>query len=38
LHVAVIAQPWMEMPPTGYGRIEAVCADLVTRSYAAGIG
>src|SRR5690349_7070922 len=29
LHVAVITPPWMELPPTGYGGIEAVCADLV---------
>jgi glycosyltransferase involved in cell wall biosynthesis len=29
LHVAVIAPPWMELPPTGYGGIEAMCADLV---------
>jgi glycosyltransferase involved in cell wall biosynthesis len=29
LHVAVIAPPWMELPPRGYGGIEAVCADLV---------
>jgi glycosyltransferase involved in cell wall biosynthesis len=29
LHVAVIAPPWMELPPTGYGGIEAVCADLI---------
>jgi hypothetical protein len=25
----VVAPPWMELPPTGYGGIEAVCADLI---------
>jgi glycosyltransferase involved in cell wall biosynthesis len=36
LHVAVIAPPWLELPPTGYGGIEAVCADLVVALRRAG--
>lgn len=29
LHVAMIAPPYFDLPPTGYGGIEAVVADLV---------
>jgi glycosyltransferase involved in cell wall biosynthesis len=29
LHVAMIAPPWYDIPPQGYGGIEAVTADLV---------
>ncbi len=28
MHIAMIAPPWYEIPPTGYGGIEAMCADL----------
>jgi glycosyltransferase involved in cell wall biosynthesis len=30
LRIAVVAPPWAELPPSGYGGIEAVCADLVS--------
>ena len=30
LHVAIIAPPWFTVPPSGYGGVENVCADLVT--------
>ena len=29
LHVAVVAPPWLELPPRAYGGVEAVCSDLV---------
>src|SRR5439155_17075689 len=29
LRIAVVAPPWYELPPEGYGGIEAVCATLV---------
>lgn len=29
LHIGMIAPPWFELPPTGYGGIESVVADLV---------
>ena len=29
LHVAMVAPPWFELPPGGYGGIEAMCAALV---------
>ena len=29
LHVAVVAPPWFRVPPSGYGGVESVCADLV---------
>jgi glycosyltransferase involved in cell wall biosynthesis len=29
LHVAVVAPPWLELPPDAYGGVEAVCSDLV---------
>jgi glycosyltransferase involved in cell wall biosynthesis len=29
LRVAMIAPPWFELPPTAYGGIESMCADLV---------
>jgi glycosyltransferase involved in cell wall biosynthesis len=29
LRIAMIAPPWFELPPTGYGGIESMCADLV---------
>jgi glycosyltransferase involved in cell wall biosynthesis len=28
LRVALVAPPWLEVPPQGYGGIEALCADL----------
>jgi glycosyltransferase involved in cell wall biosynthesis len=31
LRVAVVAPPWFELPPTGYGGIESVVADLVNQ-------
>jgi glycosyltransferase involved in cell wall biosynthesis len=29
LRVAVVAPPWMELPPDAYGGVESVCSDLV---------
>lgn len=29
LHVVLVAPPWFEVPPSGYGGIERVCYDLV---------
>jgi glycosyltransferase involved in cell wall biosynthesis len=29
LRIAIVAPPWYELPPDGYGGIEAVCATLV---------
>ena len=29
LRIAVVAPPWFEVPPGGYGGIEVLCADLV---------
>ncbi|MDQ3822127.1 MAG: glycosyltransferase family 4 protein [Actinomycetota bacterium] len=29
LRIAVVAPPWFEVPPAGYGGIESVCFDLV---------
>jgi glycosyltransferase involved in cell wall biosynthesis len=29
LRVAVVAPPWFDVPPEGYGGIESLCADLV---------
>jgi glycosyltransferase involved in cell wall biosynthesis len=29
LSIAVVAPPWFEIPPAGYGGIEVLCADLV---------
>ncbi|KGN29832.1 glycosyltransferase [Knoellia sinensis KCTC 19936] len=31
MHVAMVAPPWFEVPPVGYGGIESVVADLVDR-------
>ena len=36
LRVAMIAPPWFELPPTAYGGIESMCADLVDRLIARG--
>jgi glycosyltransferase involved in cell wall biosynthesis len=36
LRVAVVAPPWFEVPPQGYGGIEAMCAGLVDRLVARG--
>lgn len=36
LRIAMIAPPWFELPPAGYGGIESVVADLVTQLSAAG--
>src|SRR6185312_1850599 len=29
LRVAVVAPPWLELPPDAYGGVESVCSDLV---------
>jgi glycosyltransferase involved in cell wall biosynthesis len=29
LRIAIVAPPWFEIPPKGYGGIEVLCADLV---------
>jgi glycosyltransferase involved in cell wall biosynthesis len=34
--IAMIAPPWFELPPSAYGGIESVCADLVDRLVARG--
>jgi glycosyltransferase involved in cell wall biosynthesis len=36
LRIAMIAPPWMELPPSAYGGIESMCADLVDRLVARG--
>ncbi|ROP42568.1 glycosyltransferase family 4 protein [Saccharothrix texasensis] len=36
LRVAMIAPPWFELPPSAYGGIEAMCADLADRLVARG--
>lgn len=36
LRIAMIAPPWFELPPTGYGGVEAVVADLVNQLTDAG--
>ncbi|MFE4367918.1 glycosyltransferase family 4 protein [Streptomyces sp. NPDC056835] len=36
LSIAVVAPPWFTVPPSGYGGIEAVCADLVDGLVARG--
>jgi glycosyltransferase involved in cell wall biosynthesis len=36
LHVAVVAPPWFSVPPSGYGGVENVCADLVDGLVGAG--
>lgn len=36
LRVAMVAPPWYEMPPSGYGGIELVCAALVDALVARG--
>lgn len=36
LKVAVIAPPWLELPPRAYGGIESMCADLVNGLTARG--
>ncbi|WP_433272364.1 glycosyltransferase family 4 protein [Actinosynnema sp. CS-041913] len=36
LRVAMIAPPWLELPPSAYGGIESMCADLVDRLVARG--
>jgi len=28
LRIAIVAPPWLEVPPQGYGGIETICADL----------
>ena len=37
LRVAMVAPPWYELPPRGYGGIESVCADLVDGLCARGL-
>jgi glycosyltransferase involved in cell wall biosynthesis len=36
LRVAMVAPPWYELPPTGYGGIEVICAALVDALVARG--
>ncbi|MFL6128951.1 MAG: glycosyltransferase family 4 protein [Mycobacteriales bacterium] len=36
LRVALVAPPWFEVPPQGYGGIEALCADLADGLVACG--
>jgi glycosyltransferase involved in cell wall biosynthesis len=36
LRIAIVAPPWFEIPPTGYGGIEVLCADLVDALVARG--
>ena len=36
LRIAMIAPPWFEVPPRGYGGVENVCADLVDALVARG--
>jgi glycosyltransferase involved in cell wall biosynthesis len=36
LRVAMVAPPWYELPPTGYGGIELICAALVDALVARG--
>ncbi|HZG02296.1 MAG TPA: glycosyltransferase family 4 protein [Streptomyces sp.] len=36
LHIAMVAPPWFDLPPRGYGGIEAMCADLVDALIARG--
>ena len=36
LRIAMIVPPWYELPPKGYGGIEAVCTDLVDTLVARG--
>jgi glycosyltransferase involved in cell wall biosynthesis len=36
LRIAMVAPPWFEVPPRGYGGIEAVCAGLVDQLVAGG--
>lgn len=36
LRIGMVAPPWYEVPPTGYGGIEAVVADLVDQLVARG--
>jgi glycosyl transferase family 4 len=37
MHVAVIAPPWLELPPDAYGGVESVCSDLVDALVARGV-
>ncbi len=36
LHIAMVVPPWFELPPTAYGGIESMCADLVDALVARG--
>jgi glycosyltransferase involved in cell wall biosynthesis len=36
LRIAMIAPPWLQIPPQGYGGIEALCADLADELVARG--
>ncbi|HEX9342820.1 MAG TPA: glycosyltransferase, partial [Actinomycetota bacterium] len=36
LRIAVVAPPWFEVPPEGYGGIEAMCATLVNKLVSRG--
>ncbi|WP_433028453.1 glycosyltransferase family 4 protein [Actinomycetospora sp. CA-053990] len=37
LRVAVVAPPWLELPPDAYGGVESVCSDLVDALVARGV-
>ena len=37
LKIAMVAPPWFELPPRGYGGIEAICADLIEGLLATGV-
>lgn len=37
LRLAMVAPPWYELPPAGYGGIESMCADLIEGLLAHGV-
>jgi glycosyltransferase involved in cell wall biosynthesis len=37
IRIAMVAPPWYELPPTGYGGIESMCADLTDGLLALGV-
>lgn len=37
IQVAMVAPPWYELPPSGYGGIESMCADLTDGLLALGV-
>ena len=36
LHIAIVAPPWQTLPPTGYGPVETICAQLADSLIARG--